>query len=41
MVHYIYDIQQEAGDTIHVLRGTSYEVDCPVCGRRQQVVRHS
>jgi hypothetical protein len=41
LVHYIYDMKQEGDETLHVLRGTSYEVDCPSCGRRRQVVQHS
>ncbi len=41
LVHYIYDMQPEGDETVHVLRGTSYEIDCPTCGRRQLVVRHS
>jgi hypothetical protein len=41
LVHYIYDMKQEGDETLHVLRGTSYEVDCPSCGRRRLVVQHS
>jgi hypothetical protein len=37
-VHYIYDMQARGGDTLHVLRGASYDVDCPRCGRRVQIV---
>jgi hypothetical protein len=42
MVHYMYDMGQQPGSTepVHVLRGTTYDIECPRCGRRQQTVNH-
>jgi hypothetical protein len=40
MVHYIYDMQQKRGaaDVTHVLRAISYDIECPRCGRWEQLV---
>ncbi|HEX6964141.1 MAG TPA: hypothetical protein VF175_19895 [Lacipirellula sp.] len=39
MIHYIYDMKNHGDDTLHVLRGASYDIECPRCGRREQIVR--
>jgi hypothetical protein len=42
MVHYIYAAEQGAGQEAitHVLSETHYDIECPRCGRRTQIVTH-
>lgn len=41
LVHYVYGLEQKPGQSTasHVLRETRYEIQCPRCGRRTQVVK--
>jgi hypothetical protein len=42
VVHYVYGLEPDAGREAskHVLRETRYDIECPRCGRRTQIVRH-